>query len=129
MAKIAKTIAIVHHTYTSYSLVESEFLAYLLKRDEVEAVTLLTNPFKQARDGVSLKSRVELYPIMLSTIFPIGSRLIGLIDFITGLIVIVLARQMKPGTYLRRWQPSASNLVYLFNPVADSALCRSALIC
>ncbi len=61
MAKIAKTIAIVHHTYTSYSLVESEFLAYLLKRDEVEAVTLLTNPFKQARDGVSLKSRVELY--------------------------------------------------------------------
>lgn len=61
MAKIAKTIAIVHHTYTSYSLVESQLLAYLLGRQEVQEVTLLTNPFIQARDGVSLKSRVQLY--------------------------------------------------------------------
>ena len=61
MAKIAKTIGIAHHTYTSYSLVESELVAYLLGRDEVKEVTLLTNPFLQARDGVSLKSRVQLY--------------------------------------------------------------------
>jgi len=59
MEIIYKNVAIVHHTYTSSSLVEEELLFYL--KNKVNNLFYITHPFKGARDNLKLNTNVDYY--------------------------------------------------------------------
>ncbi len=59
MERIFQKVAIVHHSYTVTSLVEDELLQYV--KGKAEMIFYITHPVKNARDGLPLNTKVEVY--------------------------------------------------------------------